>query len=57
MFLKCDFCNAKKREIIKLANAFYTQETCIIFPNDPKEKYTNICTDCMGIDRSGKDDL
>lgn len=57
MLLICDFCNAKKREIIKLPNAFIIHEMVIEFPNDPKLKYTNICLDCMGIDRSGNYDL
>jgi hypothetical protein len=57
MILICDFCNSKKREIIKIPNAFIIQDDYILFPSDPMERYTNMCLDCMNIDRGVKSDM
>jgi hypothetical protein len=51
MILICDFCNSRKKMIIKIPNAFIIQEDFILFPSDPIEKYTNICVDCIGVKR------
>lgn len=37
--------------MIKIPNAFILLEDYILFPSDPREKYTNLCLECMGIDR------
>lgn len=51
MILICDFCNSQKKSMIKIPNAFILLEDYILFPSDPREKYTNLCLECMGIDR------
>ena len=57
MLIICDFCNSQKKSIIKIPNAFIIQDDFILFPSNPIEKYTNICLECMGIDRSVKNDM
>jgi hypothetical protein len=49
MILICDFCHSRKKEIIKIPNAFIIEEDFILFPNDPRDKYTNMCVDCIGV--------
>jgi hypothetical protein len=57
MILISDFCNSQKKEIIKIPNAFIILESVILFPSDPREKYTNLCLECMGLDRGVKNDM
>jgi hypothetical protein len=37
--------------MIKIPNAFIVLDNYILFPSDSREKYTNLCLDCMGSDR------
>ena len=50
MIFICDFCNVPKKEVLKIPNAFIVEEGFILFPVDPKEKYTSICTECIGLE-------
>jgi len=51
MLFICDFCNTRKKEMIKLPNAFEVNTDYILFPIQPKQRYTNICLECIGIQR------